>query len=121
MTYPPFIESVIGVDVDPLYGRWGFGESVGHVSTVYQEVLRGCYSIEHAGACLVNTVCVCFVKNMCLSSTEQAITDHAGFLASIKGLDAVSPYGVEDSCVFVDKKWGTKHALCLILVELEVL
>jgi hypothetical protein len=48
MTYPPFVESTIGVNVEALFGRRCFSESIGHVRPVYEEVLCGCYSVELA-------------------------------------------------------------------------
>ena len=38
---------------------------------------------------------------MDLAGTERSITDHAGLLVSIKGLDtiAIGPYSVEYNCI----------------------
>jgi hypothetical protein len=102
MTYPPFIKSMVWVVIETLFGRRCFREGVGHVGTVYEEILRGRDGVEHARACLVDAICICFVENMGLASTERTIAYHASLLAIAKGLDAVGPYSVEYSCVIVN-------------------
>ena len=101
MMYPPFIEGTIGVNVEALFWRRCFGKGVGYVGTIYEEILCGCNSVEHTRACLIDAVCVCFVKNMGLPRMEQAVADHPGLLAIIKSLDAIGPYSVEHGCVFI--------------------
>jgi hypothetical protein len=65
MTYPPFIESTTGINIEPLFRRRCFGEGVGHVGAIYEEISPGRNSIEHARACLVDLICVCLVvENM---------------------------------------------------------
>ncbi len=102
MTHPPFIKSTVWVDIETLFGTRCFGEGVGHVGTVYEEILRGRDSVEHARACLVDTIRICFVENMGLAGMERTIAYHASLLVIVKGLDAVGPYSVEYSCIIVN-------------------
>ncbi len=75
MTYPPFIESVVGIDIETLLWRRGLCKHVGDVGTVYEEILGGTDSIEHPRAGLVDAVGVSLVKYESLVDAWGATED----------------------------------------------
>ena len=46
--HPPVLEGFVRAYVEPLFGRWGFAESVAHVSPKNNEVLSSSSSIKKA-------------------------------------------------------------------------
>ncbi len=109
----------IWTDIEALFWGGGLCECVRNVSAKNEEILTGGDCVEETGAGLVNTICVRFVENRDLARTRGPVADAACFLATVKCFDAIGPDKIEDRIILVDLYWVTKHALCIVLVELE--
>ncbi len=92
---PPFAECSVCLNEKWLLQRRCFCKGVGYVGPEYEEILRGCNGIEEVGASLINTVSICFSKDVNLTRTSGSVANTAGFLPAINGLDVVSPHQVE--------------------------
>ena len=63
VVYPPFVERAIRANVETLFWRRGLCERVTYVRTKNEKIFRCGHCIEEAGAGLVNTVSINFVKD----------------------------------------------------------
>jgi hypothetical protein len=61
---PPFVESMVGTNVEALFWGRSLGKCIAHVRTEDKEILRGGHSVEETGAGLIYTVGIDFVKNL---------------------------------------------------------
>ena len=118
MVRPPIVECFIRSYIEALFWRWSFCKCIGYVGTIDWHIFTGCYCIEEAGACLVNTIGVRFVQNLDVSRPCRAITDTSGFLSIIGFLNVICPDKVKDCVISVGLGRLTEHALGFILVEL---
>jgi len=64
VVFPPFVKGPVGAHVESLFWRRCLSEGVTNVGTVDKEVFGGGNGIEEARAGLVDTVGICFVKNL---------------------------------------------------------
>ena len=104
-----------------MFWGWGFGKHIRNVSAKNEEVLTSQDRIEETGAGLVDAVGVRLVQYFNRCRSRQPVTHTARFLTSIEGFYTICPYKKEDSVIFVNLNWLPKHALCIVLVELEEL
>ncbi len=118
MTYPPFVESAVGMYIETLLRRRGLCKRVGDIGTVYEEILGGTHSIEHPRAGLVDAVGVSLVKYDGLAGAWGAIADATCLFTKVKSLDVVCPHCVEDCSIVVDKGGRSKQTLGVELVQL---
>ena len=70
---------------------------------------------------MVNIVDVCVVKDVCLTGLRWAIARTSGLLALLSNLDTICLDEVEDFTFGCNMHWSTKHALLLVLIQLEPL
>ncbi len=118
MTYPPFIESAVGMYIETLLQRRGLCKCIGDVGAVYKEILGGTDSIEHPRAGLVDAVGVSLVEYDGLAGVWGAIVDATCLFTKVKSLDVVCPHCVEDCSIVVNKGGRSKQALGIVLVQL---
>ena len=117
---PPFLECLIGADKEGLFRRWGFGKCIRDVSAKNYHILHGRDSIEEAGACLLDTVGVRFRKNTNLARTRGTVTHASSFLPAVDCLDVIGPNKVKYRVSFLRSNGSAKHAMSVVLVQLEV-
>jgi hypothetical protein len=118
--YPPFLEVAVRIYIEALFRRWSFRERIRHIGSIYQQVSNSSNTIEHPRAGLVNTVCIRLVKDEGFACAGGAIADAASLFTMIKGFNNVGPHYVEHGHIIVDKSRLSKHALCIVLVELQI-
>ena len=120
MDGPPVMECLIGTYIEALFWWWGFSECVGYVGAVDEHVFAGGYGIEESGACLVNAVCIGFVEDLDVTRTGGAVTHAPSLLSTVGCLDCVRPDKMEYCVVGMGLPWAAKHALFVVLVQLEI-
>jgi hypothetical protein len=67
MSHSPFKESFVGYDIKALCRRRRLSKCIRNICTKNQEVLSRKNIIGNPGACLINTIGVCLMKDMGLS------------------------------------------------------
>ncbi len=97
MTYPPFVESAVGIYIETLFRRRGLCKRIGDIDDVYEEIFGGTDSIEHPRAGLVDAVGVSLVKYDGLAGAWGAIADAMCLFMKVKSLD-----------VYVHTVWKTE-------------
>ena len=118
MDGPPVMECLIGTYIEALFWWWGFSESVGYVGAVDEHIFAGGYSVEESGACLVNAVCIGFVKDLDVTGSGGAVAHAPSFLSTVGGSDCIRPDEVEYCVVGVGLGWVAEHALIFVLIQL---
>ncbi len=117
---PPFVKRTVRSNEESLFWRRCFGEGIGDVRAVDEKVFRGCNGIKHSSTRLIDAVSISFCEDLYFSRPCGTIADTLGLLPSIDCFNVISPNQVEDRIIRSNGDGCTKHALILVLVQLEV-
>ncbi len=118
---PPFMEGSVRMYEEALSRGWRFGKCVRDVGTEHEEILGSRYCIKETRTGLIDTICICFIQDTNHTRARGSVTHTSCLFPAINGLDRVGPNKVENRIVFCRGNRIAKHALGIVLIQLEVL